>query len=355
MPSWNSREELLGQVGRLSQVGGISPFVHADGKAKGTGTLRVRTARVLEFWVVPDKGMDIYEASYRGRSLCWHSPTGMVHPSYFSSRGLEWLKGFTGGLLTTCGLAAAGAPSRDEDEDLGLHGSISNTPAENVCWSETWEKEDCILRVSGSVRETSVHGPNLVLQRTVTTSLNSASLVIHDVVENQGVRTTPLMVLYHFNFGYPLLTPKATVYAPSKSVEPIDDFSAASGNEWNLFDSPRMGQGERVYFHEMESGTSNRVTVVLVSDRDDPSFGVALSYDPTTLPKFNQWKMTGANHFVLGLEPANCNTRGREYERKRGTLQFLAPGERREFHLEIRVLEDAKSVDEAIHATGARP
>ncbi len=258
MPSWNSREELLGQVGRLSQVGGISPFVHADGKAKGTGTLRVRTARGLEFWVVPDKGMDIYEASYQGRSLCWHSPTGMVHPSYFSSRGLEWLKGFTGGLLTTCGLAAAGAPSRDEGEDLGLHGSISNTPAENVSWSETWEKDDCILQVSGSVRETSVHGPNLVLQRTVTTSLNRASFVIHDVVENQGVRTTPLMVLYHFNFGYPLLTPKARVYAPSKNVEPIDDFSAASVNEWDLFDSPRMGQGERVYFHEMESGTSDR-------------------------------------------------------------------------------------------------
>jgi hypothetical protein len=28
---------------------------------------------------------------------------------------------------------------------LGLHGSISNIPAEQVQWSETWENDDCLL------------------------------------------------------------------------------------------------------------------------------------------------------------------------------------------------------------------
>jgi galactose mutarotase-like enzyme len=353
MRQGNFREDLLSHVGRLSQVGGITALIYADGKAKGTSTLRVRTTRGLEFWVVPDKGMDIYEASFRGRSLCWHSPTGMVHPAYYSNRGLEWLKGFTGGLLTTCGLSTAGAPSRDQGEDLGLHGSISNTPAENVSWSEDWNHDDCQFRISGSMREASVHGPNLVLQRTITSSLNSTSLAIHDVVENQGVRTTPLMVLYHFNFGFPLLTPRSKVYAPSARVTPIDDFSKASVDEWNLFDAPTLGLGEKVYFHDMNSG-SDKVTVVLVSDHEDPSFGISMVYDPRTLPKFNQWKMTAANHFVLGLEPANCNTRGREHERNKGTLQFLEPGERREFSVELRVLEDEKSVKEAIQSAAAR-
>src|SRR5947209_18488405 len=88
------REFYLTHTGRLSQVGGVTAFVHDAGKAKGTSTLRVRTAQGLEFWVVPDRGMDIFEASFRGRSLVWHSPTGMVHPSYATHRGLDWLDSF---------------------------------------------------------------------------------------------------------------------------------------------------------------------------------------------------------------------------------------------------------------------
>jgi hypothetical protein len=348
------REDLLSHIGRLSQIGGISHFVHAEGKAKGTGTLRVRTARGLEFWVVPDKGMDIYEASFRGRSLCWHSPMGMVHPAYYSNRSLEWLKGFAGGLLTTCGLSTAGAPSNDQGEALGLHGSISNTPAEGVSWIEDWQQDDCSFRISGKVREASVHGPNLVLHRTITTSLNTASIAIHDVVENQGVRTTPLMILYHFNFGFPLLTPRSKIYAPSIKVEPVDDFSRATVDQWNFFDSPEMGLGEKVYFHDMDGGSSGKTTVVLVSDQEEPDYGVAMTYDSRTLPKFNQWKMTAANHFVMGLEPANCNTRGRQHERSQGSLQNLEPGESKEFSVELQVLDNEKSVKEAIHAASTK-
>jgi hypothetical protein len=156
------------------------------------------------------------------------------------------------------------------------------------------------------------------------------------------------MVLYHFNFGFPLLTPKSQIYAPSRKVEPIDELSARSQDEWNFFEAPHMGQQERVYFHEMEKDSTGRVSVVLVSDRDNPSFGMRLSYDAAALPQFIEWKMTGANHFVLGLEPANCKVLGREKERQRGTLEVLAPGERREFQLELRVLDSPAQVADAL-------
>jgi Domain of unknown function (DUF4432) len=345
------RKSLLSRIGRLSQVGGISHFLHADGKAKGTSTLRLRTAGGLELWIVPDRGMDIYEASFHGKSLCWHSPTGMVHPFYFSNRGTEWLKTFAGGLLTTCGLSNAGAPCDDNGESLGLHGLISNTPAENVSWSENWEGDDCVLTITGKVREASVHGPNLLMERTISASLHSSSFVINDVIENQGFQESPLMVLYHFNFGFPLLTPKSYIYAPSKRVEPIDELSARSHDEWNSFEPPHLGQGERVYFHEMERDSAGRVSIILVDDRDNPSFGVRLSYDATTLPQFVEWKMTGTNHFVLGLEPANCKVLGRDKERQQGTLQMLAPGERREFQLELCVLNGTTQVADAIRTS----
>ena len=98
----DSRKFLSERIGRLSQIGGITSFKHADGKAKGTSTLRVRTAKGLELWVLPDKGLDIFEATYLGRSLCWHSPTGVVHPAYYSSRGLEWLQSLPADCCGAC-------------------------------------------------------------------------------------------------------------------------------------------------------------------------------------------------------------------------------------------------------------
>jgi hypothetical protein len=346
-----TREFLSARTGRLSQIGGITHFTHADGKAKGVSTLRVRTARGLEFWVVPDRGMDIFEATFQGTSLCWHAPPGMVHPSYYSNRGAEWLKSFPGGLLATCGLTTVGVPSEDNGEILGLHGSISNTPAESVNWSEHWKGEQYLLTTNGKVREASVHGSNLLLERTISTSLETASFSLNDVVENQGVRDSPLMVLYHFNFGFPLLTERSRVYAPSQALDSATDFAASTQESWNRLEPPQMGLEERVYFHRMQPDSEGKVTVVLVSDNDKPDFGITLTYDAHTLPEFVQWKMTGTNHFVLGLEPANCRTLGRKAERQRGTLQTLAPGERRAFHLEFTVLNGAEEVANALSLT----
>ena len=41
---------------------------------------------------------------------------------------------------------------------------------------------------------------------------------------------------------------------------------------------------------------------------------------------------------------------GRKAERDRGTLQMLSPGERREFRLELRVLNGAEEVSKAIRS-----
>ena len=348
--SSTGKDDLLRHIGRLSQIGGVSHFVHAQGRAKGTSTVRVRTAAGLEFWVVPDRGMDIYEARFRGQSLCWHAPQGMVHPAYYSNRGLEWLKTFSAGLLTTCGLTAAGAPSSDAGEELGLHGPISTTPAEQVNCLEMWSGDDCHFTIKGSVRESSVHGANVLLERTVSTTLHSAAMEIEDIVTNEGVRETPLMILYHFNFGYPLLTERSKVYAPSQVVHPIDTFSKESVEQWASFEPAVRNQRERVYFHDMSPNAEGWVHVVLVQDPDHSDFGVRLSYDSSTLPQFVQWKMTGENHFVLGLEPSNCRTVGRKAERERGTLQMLQPGETKRFQLRLEVLDTVEKIQKAIQA-----
>lgn len=342
-----SREELLRSTGRLSQMGGVSAFTCAEGRGKGTSTVRVRTATGLEFWVVLDRGLDIVEASYRGSSLCWHSPTGLVRPSFYDRQGLGWLGSFFGGLLTTCGLSTSGAPSTDRGEELGLHGSISNTPAEQTGWSEEWDGEDCIFSVRGLMRESSVFGPNLVLQRTLTSSLRSSGFTLTDTVTNEGFDETPLMLLYHFNFGYPLLTAFSKVYAPSKDVTPVNDWAEQRLQEWSIFEDPVPYQKERVYFHAMEP-RDGKVSVVLVRDQSTADFGVELRYDASTLPRFAQWKMSGEGHYVLGLEPANCRTLGRAWERQQGTLETLQPGESRQFNIDFQVLDGTDEVAAAV-------
>lgn len=345
--SW-SKAELMQRAGALTQLGGITRFEYCDGKAKGVTALRVKTAAGLEFTVLPEKGLSIFEAAYQGRSLCWHSSTGVVHPAYYDSQNIQWLKTFDGGLLTTCGLAAAGQPCEDQGEQLGLHGAISNIAAEHVSWREEWKDDELLLTIEGRVRESHLFGPNLTMRRVIQTSLAGRFLRLSDCIENEGGEDAPLMVIYHCNFGFPLLTDRSRIYAPSRQADPRTDFAALHKESWQVFEAPSAGIGERVYYHDMAAGADGRVRVVLVSDDAVRDFGVELSYQTATLPRLIEWKLTGSGSFVLGLEPANCKAEGRKAEREAGTLRILRPGEEEKFEIELRVLDGEPEVAEAI-------
>lgn len=345
--SW-TRAELMKRVGALSQLGGITQFEYCNGKAKGVSGLRVQTAAGLEFCALPDRGLDIVEASYYGRSLCWHSPVGVAHPAYYDCRDIQFLKTFPGGLLTTCGITTAGAPSDDEGESFGLHGSISHTPAEHVLWRQEWEEDELLLTIQGSVRESRVFGPNLVLNRTIQASLSGRSIWLQDVVRNEGYQVTPLMLLYHLNFGFPLLTERSRIYGDSVAVEGRTEFASRSLANWNVFEAPTEGIEERVYYHSFRPDEYGNVNVVLVSDDAVPNFGVELTYSKAALAQFMEWKLPGATHYVLGLEPANCRVDGRKAERAAGRLQLLAMGEERKFGFHLRVLDGSAEVAAAI-------
>jgi hypothetical protein len=56
---------------------------------------------------------------------------------------------------------------------------------------------------------------------------------------------------------------------------------------------------------------------------------VELRWDRMTLPRLNQWLDPNPGMAVLGVEPANCSTRGRAADRQAGILPELAIGARR--------------------------
>ena len=215
------RDDLSALTGDLSQLAGTKQYELLEGRGRGVRAVDFWTGSGLVFTVLLDRGMDISEARYAGKSLCWRSPAGDVHPHCFDPRGLEWLRSFFGGLLTTCGITYCGSPCHDQGEDLGLHGRISHIPADKVGLTERWDGDDYVLSVTGQMREgvlggrrpaiegrakrSAVPGLNMLLTRTITTRLGESRLWLHDVVENQGAQTSPLMIHYHINTGFPVV------------------------------------------------------------------------------------------------------------------------------------------------------
>src|SRR5262252_7846472 len=103
-----TRRELLERVGDVSQLGGARMVMLAEGPESGVQVAEFRTGSGLAFSVLPGRGMDIGFAEFRGMPLCWRSSTGEVAAPHYEPRGEGWLRGFSGGLMTTCGLITAG-------------------------------------------------------------------------------------------------------------------------------------------------------------------------------------------------------------------------------------------------------
>jgi hypothetical protein len=342
-----SRTELMRKIGDISQIAGVKSYQLSDGNERGVDAVDFRTGTGFNFTVLPGRGMDISYAEYNGQPLCWRSSTGDMCPSYFEPEGLGWLRGFYGGLLVTCGMTYAGAPCTDEEIELGLHGRASYTPAKNVWTDGQWEGDEYIMRTQGKVRETSVFGENVLLTRKVWAKMGEEKLYLHDVVENLGFEPVPHMYLYHINGGFPAVDEDSVLLSPTKEAVPRDEDAQVDAQNYYKFQAPTPGFKERVYYHDMIPDADGYVYTALINKkfRNGQGFGFYVKYLKSQLPRFIEWKMNGEGTYVVGMEPANCLVEGRDKERERGTLQFLQPGEEREYDLEIGVLTSIEEIE----------
>ena len=138
---WN-KSSLGALIGDEKQIAGVSRCILAEGKATGVEALQINTGGGLQFTVLPGRCMDIAVANFEGKALSFASPTGITAPAYYEEPGLGWLRSFYAGLLTTCGITNAGAPSMDQGRAFGLHGRISNSAAEDVSVKQFWQDDE---------------------------------------------------------------------------------------------------------------------------------------------------------------------------------------------------------------------
>ncbi len=339
-----SRDEVLRRVGDISQIARVKPYRLIEGHEDGVLAVDVTTGSGLDFTVLPSRGMDISSASFNGRSLAWRSATTDRHPAFFEPEKLGWLRSFYGGLVVTCGLTWMGAVCEDEGEPLGLHGRVSHIPATNVHWDGRWEGDEYILSVSGKLREAIVFGENVQLTRTIEARMGESRLFLLDEVENMGDKRIPHMVLYHVNIGFPAVDDNSRLIAPTISATPRDADSEDGRERFAQMQPPTPGFREKVYFHDMRADSEGIVTTAIVNPELDGGFGVYCTYRKQQLPYFTEWKMMGEGTYVVGMEPGNALVMGRAVERESGRLQFLEPGEKRSYELEIGVLDGAGQV-----------
>lgn len=325
-----SPQELMAHVGSLRQLGGIRPVILGEGLEEGVRCLEVETGGGLCFDVLPSRGLDISRLRYKGDSMVWQSPNGDIHPAYIEPGSSGWLRGFAGGLLTTCGLDTFGAPSQDGQELFDLHGRVSRIPAFEVRHGGAWADGDCTLVIEGKVRQARVFGENLLLERRITTRLGSSRIALEDAVTNQGFEPQPHMMLYHCNFGFPLLDPEAWLEFTPLQTLPRDEAARAGLGRWSRFESPTPAYAEQVFRHRPSFDGGNARLALR-----NPALGVTLHLGfSQTLPYLFEWKMMSQGLYVLGLEPANCGAiEGRASARERNELPLLEPGEQRQYSL----------------------
>ncbi len=348
--AWNVRtEELHG--GRQEGV----QLVHID-----NGTLRIT--------VIPTRGMGLFDVAYsaggKERRLGWVSPVhDVVNPAFVNPTargGLGWLEGFNE-FMCRCGLENVGQPGKDvivtntgarAEIDLTLHGKIANSPASRVELLAD-AKPPYRIRVRGVVYEKMLFGPMLELHSEFSTEPGSMAFRVEDRVVNVGSRPQEFQVLYHTNFGKPLLDGGSRFHAAVRRVTPVNAHSAKDVKTYGLIGEPTSGAIEQVYFMEPLAGKDGRALAVIHDKAADA--GVSMRWPVKQLPYLTLWKNTAAveDGYVVGIEPGTSFPNTRRAERQAGRVPTLAAGAAHVMTIDFAVHVGGSEVRPVVNEVGA--
>jgi hypothetical protein len=337
-----SQRDLRARVGSIAQLGGTRHYTLCEGRAAGVHAVDSDTGSGFRYTVLPDRGLDISLASYKGANLVHLTANGEVHPAYYEPQGLGWLRTFGAGLLTTCGLTNLGPPCNHDGAELGLHGRYANSPASRVSDLSGWEGDEYVLKLRGVVEETVLFGDKIRFIRTISSPIGSKSLHIHDVAENFGFQVSPFAILYHINAGFPLLDEMSKLVLSARATTAYEEW--ANIDDLHRFSPPTAGCREENFHHTMASDEGGWAYCAMVNPALGDGLGLWVQFKADTLPFMNEWKMMGQGDYVVGMEPCNVPCQSRAALAESGMLATLAPGETREMDLTIGVLEGSAEI-----------
>lgn len=356
----NSASKQSGSFDRSGDGWSVRSQVLHGGRQEGVELITVDNG-ALQIDIIPTRGMSIYEVRSGDMRLGWDSPVEeIVHPAFIdleSRGGLGWLEGFNEWMVR-CGLEFAGHPGADEfvtntgdiaTMELTLHGKIGNIPASTVEVIVDAEPPHRI-RVRGVVYEKLFFGPKLKLVSEVSTVPGEATYRIDDHITNQGSSDQEFQIIYHTNFGTPLLGNGARLHVAPKLIAPMNEHASPGIDSYATYEGPSPGFIEQVYLIEPYADGDGMSGAVLQNEVGDRA--ASMTWSTEQLPYLTIWKNTTAtaDGYVTGIEPGTGYPFNRSVERAAGRVPTLTPGQTRSFTLDIGLHVGEGNVAAAVDA-----
>jgi len=333
------------RVGDVAHVISARAVTLTDGPSIGARAIEVNVLGGISTLILVDRGMDIGPAYFQGVPLHWTSSTGITHPGLFQDH--DWLRSFHGGLMVTAGLRNVGPGFTHEDEVQPIHGRFSNTPAHEVSHSIDLDDQGIpTLTISGKIRETSVYGCNLLLKRSYTFKVGSPAIVLNDTILNEGFSEVEALILYHFNFGYPIVSETSELLLSSDQIESREKLEGDLKSLSRNFTPPEEGFTAQVFEHLFDESNASRFAGIwnpTIAGRES-GMGLAIRYQDSILNHLWHWRMLGEGMYLTGIEPSNCGIHGRDNNGS-ATGTFLKPMESVETHLEVLAFSQREAIN----------
>jgi hypothetical protein len=325
----------------------VRKFKLHGGKQEGVDLIILDNGK-LQITLIPTRGMGILQVVCGDLRLGWDSPVKeVVNPRNINLAmrgGLGWLEGFNEWMVR-CGLEYSGHPGTDKfinnvgdpaTMDLTLHGRVGNLPAQEVEFVVE-RRAPYRLHVRGRVDERAFYGPKLELATDLSTEPGSTTFRLTDAITNRGAAEQEFQILYHTNFGAPLLEEGAVFIAPIERITPFNAHAAEGIGAYDKYTGPTLGFVEQVYKIKPSADAGGRTVAMLRNAKGDRAASVA--FNVKQLPFLTQWKNTNAREegYVTGIEPGTSFPHNRRVERQFGRVPKLAAGASRTFEIDYGV------------------
>ncbi|WP_428388923.1 DUF4432 family protein [Mucisphaera sp.] len=291
------------------QLGGIRTGTLDHPQPIGATSTRVAfidTGSGLRYTVALDRGGDIIEAAYNDTPLAYLTPNGLSKPDQAHAHGMDWLRSWAGGLVTTCGPLHVGPPKPNDPNAPGLHGRHHLTPAAITAIDNPNPragKRDFALHLR--IDHTRMFGPSLSIHRTIAGTLGQPTIHLTDTLTNTADTPIPQSTLYHCNLGHPFLAPGCTI---TTDAQPLSAWGTLENetdpNAFKTITEPRpdhTGTGEAGVILKAIPSQDGTTTAALHNPHRQLT--LAITFKPSQLPNLAIWQHLSPTSYVTGIEP----------------------------------------------------
>lgn len=287
------------KLGNLEQIAYTKRIEYKNGKAKSVNAIICKNER-LSFTLLESMALDIFDLSYAGNNMSFISKNGLVSKNLANTNAYDFSKSFGGGFLYTCGLDNIGKP----DNEKLLHGSLSSIPAIITKEQTLIDNGKIILEVEGEICDTALFSKDIKIVRNY--KIHNNKIILTDKVVNLDFNDQEIIMLYHFNLGYPMLD------TCTKFNANISNTLCRTENcvleKYNIMNEPIDHCFEEVFVHSIDEDTAN-----IVIENTKLKQKIKFSYDTKFLKYLMEWKSMQSRDYVLGIEPATSHINNKRF------------------------------------------